>query len=275
MKKIAFIGAGNMGGPIVRAVCQAVEPENVTVYRPNRQAAQALAAETGCTLAETGAQAVQGAEYVLLCVKPQILPGVLEELLPALREDCRPGARPAIVSIAAGVTVQAISDILSAGGLELPVVRLMPNTPVAVGKGVVLMAPGLLADEDICRDLEALLAPCGLVERVTERELDLGSAISGCGPAFVYLFIEALADGGVEIGLPRAKAQRWAAQMVSGAAEMALRSGRHPGALKDEVCSPGGTTIAGVAQLEKCAFRSAAAQAVTAAYRRNCELGKG
>lgn len=274
MKKIAFIGAGNMGAPIVRAVCQAAGPESVVVYRPNRQAAQVLAEETGCTLAESGAQAVRQAGYVLLCVKPQVLPGVLGELLPALKEGCQAGERPVIVSIAAGVTVRTISDILSGGGLELPVIRLMPNTPVTAGQGVVLMAPGPLADEDACRELETLLAPCGLVERVTEHELDLGSAISGCGPAFVYLFIEALADGGVEIGLPRAKAQRWAAQMVSGAAQMVLRSGKHPGALKDEVCSPGGTTIAGVAQLEKCAFRSAAAQAVAAAYRRNCELGK-
>lgn len=150
----------------------------------------------------------------------------------------------------------------------------MPNTPAAIGQGVLLIAPGPRVSGEDYAGLEQALGRCGLLERVTEQQLDQGSAISGCGPAFVYLFIEALADGGVQIGLPRDKAQAWAAQMVAGAAGMVLQTGKHPGQLKDAVCSPGGTTIAGVAKLEQGAFRSLAAQAVVTAYEKNSRIGK-
>lgn len=274
MGQVAFIGAGNMGGAMVRAACRAVEPSEVVIYRPNRQAAEALAKETGCRVADSGAAAVCQARYVLLCVKPQVLPEVLNGLLPALKEAEESGLRQVVVSIAAGIQIEAIDSLLANGGLSLPVVRVMPNTPAAIGEGVLLMAPSAQVSNGDYEGLERVLACCGLLERVTERELDLGSAISGCGPAFVYMFIEALADGGVRIGLPRDKAQAWAAKMVAGAAEMVLQTGRHPGALKDAVCSPGGTTIAGVAELERNAFRAAAAQAVVAAYEKNSRIGK-
>ena len=272
--RIAFIGAGNMGGAIVRGVCKAVDPADVVIYRRTRAAAEALAAETGCRVAESGEAAVSEAKYVVLGVKPQVLPGVLAELLPALKGETEAGRAPVIVSIAAAVGLEAIREILSSGGLDLPVVRVMPNTPAAIGEGVLLMAADETVSEEDYAGLEEALAPCGLLERVTEKQLDLGSAVAGCGPAFAYLFIEALADGGVQIGLPRDKAQLWAAKMAAGAAEMVLRSGQHPGALKDAVCSPGGTTIEGVAELEKRGFRAAAAQAVVAAYEKNCKLSK-
>jgi pyrroline-5-carboxylate reductase len=270
----AFIGAGNMGGALLERVCQVTDPARVAVYRPDRQAGQAQCTRLGCALASSGAEAVRAAKYIFLCVKPQVLPQVLADLLPALRENQAAGDKPVLVSIAAGVTLEKLSGILQAGGLDLPVVRVMPNTPAAIGQGVLLLAPAETVSEDDLGGLERLLSTCGLLERVTERELDLGSTIAGCGPAFVYLFIEALADGGVQLGLPRAKAQTWAAQMVAGAAGMVLQTGKHPGQLKDEVCSPGGTTIAGVAELEKRAFRSAAAQAVVAAYEKNSKLSK-
>ena len=274
MKRIAFIGAGNMGGAIVRGACKALEPSEVVIYEPNRAAAEALSAETGCCVAASGGEAVRQAKYVMLCVKPQVFRPVVEGLLPALREGMEAGEERVVVSIAAGITIDTIKGLLAAGGLDLPVVRIMPNTPASIGEGVLLMAPDGIVGEDDFVGLEQALACCGLLERTTERYLDMGSAISGCGPAFVYLFIEALADGGVQIGLPRDKAQTWAAKMVAGAAEMVLQSGRHPGELKDAVCSPGGTTIAGVATLEKNAFRSAAAQAVVAAYEKNGKIGK-
>ena len=272
--RIAFIGAGNMGGAIVRGVCKALDPEDVVIYRRTKTAAEQLARETGCRVAESAEAAVEGARYVVLGVKPQVLPGVLTELLPALKQEVRQGREPVIVSIAAAVQLQAIKDILASEGLALPVVRVMPNTPAAIGEGVLLMAADESVTEAAYVGLERALAPCGLLERVTEKQLDLGSAVAGCGPAFVYMFIEALADGGVQIGLPRDKAQIWAAKMVAGAAEMVLQSGQHPGALKDAVCSPGGTTIEGVAELEKRGFRAAAAQAVVAAYEKNCKLSK-
>lgn len=273
MKEIAFIGAGNMGGALVRMACKALDPKDVVVYQPTRRKAEALAAETGCTLAASGAEAVRQARYIMLCVKPQILRPVVEGLLPALKAGQEAGERRVLVSIAAGVQLATLDGLLAAGGLELPVVRIMPNTPAAIGQGILLMAPGPRVTEEDYAGLSMALSQCGLLERVTEHELDLGTAISGCGPAFVYLFIEALADGGVQIGLPRAKAQTWAAQMVAGAAGMVLQTGQHPGQLKDAVCSPGGSTIAGVAELERRAFRAAAAQAVAAAWDKTAKLG--
>lgn len=274
MSYIAFIGAGNMGGALVRGACKAIPPEEVVIYRPTAQAAAALAEETGCRAAQSGAEAVKGARYVVLCVKPQILRPVLEGLLPALRESVESGLRPVVVSIAAAVRLETLSEVLSAGGLNLPVVRVMPNTPAAIGKGVLLTAPGEGVSGEDYAGLEKAFSCCGTVERVSERELDLGATVAGCGPAFVCLFIEGLADGGVQIGLPREKAQKWAAEMVAGAAEMVLATGEHPGALKDAVCSPGGTTIEGVAALEARGFRSAAAQAVVAAWEKTCRMGK-
>ena len=273
-KTVAFIGAGNMGGAIARAVSRAIDPAQVVIFDPTAAKAEALSRETGCCVASSGREAAGMARYVMLCVKPQVLPDVLRDLLPTLRAAADTGERQVLVSIAAGVQLAALSGLLGEGGLDLPVIRIMPNTPVAIGKGILLMAAGGRVNEEDYAGLEAILPQCGLLERTTEQYLDMGSAVSGCGPAFVYLFIEALADGGVQIGLPRAKAQLYAAQMVSGAAEMVLQSGQHPGALKDAVCSPGGTTIVGVAELENRGFRAAAAQAVVAAYNKNSQLSK-
>ena len=274
MKTIAFIGAGNMGGALARAACRAIDPKEVVIYEPNAAAAAALAEETGCIAAASGAEAVRAAKYVMLCVKPQVLPGVLGGLVPALKDGIAAGEHRVLVSIAAGVQLATLAGILAAGGVELPTVRIMPNTPASIGEGVLLMAPDAAVTDEDYSGLTDALRCSGLLERVTEAQLDMGSAISGCGPAFVYLFIEALADGGVQIGLPRDKAQAWAAKMVAGSAEMVLRSGKHPGQIKDAVCSPGGTTIAGVAELENRAFRAAAAQAVVAAYEKNSKLAK-
>lgn len=258
---IGFIGAGNMGGALVRAVCRGTDPAGVVAADLDREKAAALSEQTGCAVGESAACVAGSSDILMLCVKPQVMPQTIESIKPYLHTNL-------IVSIAAGVTLEALRGMLGDG----PMARVMPNTPAAVGKGTVLTAFGERVNDAYRTRLTELLAPCGNVEAVTERELDLGSALSGCGPAFVYLFIEALADGGVQLGLSREKAQRYAAQMVQGAAAMVLETGKHPGELKDAVCSPGGTTIAGVAELEKRAFRAAAAQAVLAAYEKNQKL---
>ncbi len=274
MSNVSFIGAGNMGSAIIRGVCRAEAPGNVCIFDPVSATMEALSQETGCRTAGSADAAVQGADFIFLCVKPQILPQVVRGLLPALRARSRAGENFTVVSIAAGVQVSAIEALLSEEALALPVIRIMPNLCANVGSAVMLVAPGAAVSEPTLETLNALIAPCGLVEVVDEHTLDLGTAISGCAPAFVYMFIEALADGGVQIGLPRAKAQLYAAQTVLGAAGMVLKTGQHPGALKDAVCSPGGSTIAGVAELEQRGFRAAAAQAVAAAWKRTLELGQ-
>lgn len=256
---IGFIGAGNMGGALIRGVCRGTDPAGVLIYDHNRDKMDALTAQTGCAAAESAAQVAGGCDILMLCVKPKVLPQTIEEIRPYLHTNL-------IVSIAAGVTLEAMRGMLGDG----PMVRIMPNTPAAVGRGVLLAAFDPSVDGEYREKLTALLAPCGSVEEVTEGELDEGTALTGCGPAFAYLFLEALADGGVQIGLSRQKAQRYAAQTLLGAAVMVLESGEHPGALKDAVCSPGGSTIVGVAELENRAFRAAAAQAVVAAYGKIC-----
>ncbi|PKM72524.1 MAG: pyrroline-5-carboxylate reductase [Firmicutes bacterium HGW-Firmicutes-16] len=268
MKNIfAFIGAGNMGGAIIEAVCRKVAPENVFIYDRDEKKAAELSEKTGCSVAKSAEEAAISAHFVFLCVKPNVLHDALRAICPVL------GGK-VIISIAAGVAKSSIKAVLAEAGLDLPIVRLMPNTPVAIGKGMILVSPDKdVSDEDVALLLEAL-EPGGLTSIIDESYIDAATPVFSCSPAYVYMFIEALADGGVMAGVPRDKAQSYAAQAVLGAAAMVLETGKHPGELKDEVCSPGGATIVGVEELEKRAFRAAVASAVYEAYRKTTSLGK-
>ena len=253
--QLGFIGTGNMGG----ALAQAAAKSGAGMLLSNRTADKAvrLAAELGCA-AGTNLEVAEGCKYIFLGVKPQMLQALLAELKAPLsaRTD-----RPVLVSMAAGVTIRTIRETL---GLPCPVVRIMPNLPVALGKGVVLISPDDTVTEDELTALEEALKPDGLLMRMPEDKLDAGSAVSGCGPAFVAMFIEALGDAAVKHGVARADAYRMASQMIVGTGKLQLASGQHPGAMKDAVCSPGGTTIAGVAELERKGFRGAVIDAIDA-----------
>ena len=180
------------------------------------------------------------------------------------------GSDAIFVSMLAGTSLDRLAELL---GGEKKIIRIMPNTPCAVGKGLTLVSANSRVTAEELADFKALMAKSGLLDDLPEHLIDAASAVSGCGPAYVYMFVEALADGAVKCGVPRAKAIRYAAQMLLGSAELVLESGEHPGALKDAVCSPGGSTIAGVAALEDRGFRGAAMAAVEAAYKRTKELG--
>lgn len=264
MKKAAFIGTGNMGSALVRAACRALGAENVAVSNRTPSKAEELARETGCQAFGSNRAAAESAEYVFLCVKPKLIRGVAEELA-----DLLPGR--AVVSVAAGVL---LNDLQGWVGEDVPVLRIMPNTPCAIGVGMTALSGGKTAREKHFTDVEMILSATGRVERLEEGLIDAFSAVAGCGPAFLYPYIEALADGGVAAGLPRDKALRYAAQTTLGAASMVLETGAHPGKLKDDVCSPGGSTIAGVAELERHGLRAAAIDAVLAAWKKNGQLGK-
>lgn len=266
----AFIGAGNMGGAIIKAVCRAVPPETVSVFDgPCADKTKALSDESGCLVAASADEAVKSARYIFLCVKPNILADVIRDISPSLTKG-----EHVLVSIAAGVEISKIKAVLSEKGLDLPVIRLMPNTPVAVGKGVILLSASDDVTEDDAAAIEKALSMGGLVSRSEEKLIDSATAVFSCSPAFAYMFIEALADGAVMAGLPRDKAQLYAAQAVLGSAAMVLESGLHPGQLKDAVCSPGGSTIVGVETLERNAFRGTVSSAVYEAYKKTTELGK-
>ena len=270
----AFIGAGNMGGAVISAVCRAVSPQGVFVYDRDAEKVAALAEKTGCQAVDTAEAAIAGAQFVVLCVKPNLIEPVLRGLCSSLRSARERGNAQVLASIAAGVTKAQLQGILEEEGLFLPVIRLLPNTPVAVGKGLTLVSPDERVSPEALSLLREALAPGGETVVMDEGYIDPATPVFSSSPAFIYMFLEALADGGVMAGLPRDKAQQFAAQALVGAATMVLETGKHPGQLKDEVCSPGGSTIVGVEALERGSFRHSVAMAVYEAFRKTQQLGK-
>ncbi len=261
---IGFIGAGNMGGAIAIAAAKAVGGGCLRIADLDTQKAADLAAAIGAVATDSATVAAQ-CDYIFLGVKPQVMEAALTALCPALaaREQ-----KPVLISMAAGLTVACIQDW--SGGA--PVIRIMPNTPVAVGEGMTLYT---LSDEVTAEqkaDFTVFMATSGRLCELPESLIDAGCAVSGCGPAFAYLFIEALAAGGTDKGLDPALSLELAAQTVLGAAKMVQETGRDPIALKDAVCSPGGATLQGVAALERGGFRDVALSAVDAAYNRTLEM---
>lgn len=264
---IGFIGTGNMGSAVAWAAAWSRQAQRLLLANRTPVKAEALAAQLPGAHPSTNEEVARSAQLIFLGVKPQMMQLVLAPLEPILRkrED-----RFILVTMAAGLSCARIQDIVD---MDCPVIRMMPNTPAAIGAGVIQYC-GLGVTVEELDSFAALLAPAGLVDPVPEGLIDAASALSGCGPAFAYLFLEALADGAVACGLPRDKAVSYAAQTLAGAARMALEAGQHPGALKDTVCSPGGATIQGVRALEERGFRAAAMEAVIAAYEKTRSLGK-
>ena len=265
---IGFIGTGNMGAALVRAAVKGMPEAEFLLANRTVQKAEKLAASLrkGCIVCND--EVARDSDYIVLGVKPQMLTELFEEIRPVL--TAREG-RFVLVSMAAGTSCERIAEL--SGVENCPVIRIMPNTPVSIGAGVIQVC-SRNAEESEVETFCQILQPAGMVDRVPESLIDAASAVSGCGPAYAYLFIEALADGGVACGLPRDKALAYAAQMVAGSARMVLESGKHPGALKDAVTSPGGTTIQGVRALEARGFRGAAMEAVIAAYEKTLQMGK-
>jgi pyrroline-5-carboxylate reductase len=260
--KYGFIGCGNMGGAIAAALSKATKDIMVT---DRSGKATVLAAQLGICYG-TAAQIAESCDVIFLGVKPHMMTDCLLPLQTMLQER-----KPMLVTMAAGLEIRRIEEM--AGG-PLPVIRIMPNTPTAIGKGVIpYCCNDLVKQEALSAWLEDMRF-CGLLDSLEERLMDAVSALSGSGPAYMYVLLEALADGAVACGIPREKAMDYAAMTMAGAAEMYLSTHQHPGALKDAVCSPGGSTIAGIRELENHGFRGAAMDCVLATYRRNLELGK-
>lgn len=267
MHTFGFIGTGNMGSALARAAAKALNKEEILLSDSYAPVAEKLAQELGCEAVSVDTVAAK-AKFVWLGVKPQVMAAMLSGIAPTL------AARTddfVLVSMAAGV---AMADIQKMAGGSYPVIRIMPNLPVSVSSGMILYdATDNVSQTDIDAFCENMRYS-GRLDRLPEKLIDAGSALSGCGPAFASLFVEALADGAVACGLPRSQAVAYAAQTLAGTAKMILEKDMHPGQLKDAVCSPGGSTIAGVNVLEQGAFRAACMEAVIAAYQRTLELGK-
>lgn len=258
MGKIGFIGMGNMGRAIMSGLLKTYGPDELLFTAAHKEKMEAVTVETKVPFASSNRECAGSVNYLILAIKPQYFDQVFAEIRDAVSPD------QVVISLAPGIT---ISDITKRLGGNVRVARAMPNTPAALGEGMTGLAyeAGAFTQEEK-KEMELIFSSCGRVELVEERLMDAVGLVSGSSPAFVYMFIEALADGGVKYGLPRKTAYAMAAQTVLGSARMVLESDKHPGQLKDEVCSPGGTTIAGVSALEEWGMRNAVIKAADACY---------
>ena len=264
-KTLGILGTGNMGRAIASGLVRSglMQGNQVYLYNLHPEKAQRLADELGAVRVDSAKELLERSEAVILAVKPFIMPGVLEEIKPYITSG------KIMVSIAAGLT---LSRLAAAMPEQTKIVRVMPNTPAMVGEGMSALTFNTYLTEAEKEAVVAIFRSFGKAEVVEERLIDAVCGLSGSGPAFVYMFIEALADAGVREGMFRPMAYTFAAQTVLGAAKMVLETGEHPGKLKDDVCSPGGTTIEAVKSLEENGFRAAAMNAVTVSAEKNKTL---
>jgi pyrroline-5-carboxylate reductase len=266
-KKIAILGSGNMGEALVKGLLRSGKavPEALVCSEPRAERREEIQKRYGVHVTGDNRAACAQADIVVIAVKPQSIDALLEEIAPAV------DAKKLVISIAAGVPIGAIARKLGAG---VRIIRTMPNTPALVGAGATALARGPHATDSDLEQALALFEAVGVAVVVEEHHLDAVTGLSGSGPAFVFMAIEALADGGVKVGLARPIALALAAQAVMGSAKLVLETGEHPGRLKDQVTSPGGTSIAGLHALESGGFRAALITAVEAATKRSRELGE-
>ena len=264
--KIGFIGLGNMGASLAKAVLQAKSGAQILLANRSQAKVDAFIANFGGQ-ASSNDEIFAEAGVIFLGVKP----AQFSELLSHYQTILEKRESLLLISMAAGLTLEKLASLIPS---QHRIIRMMPNTPASIGQGVIsyALSPNCRAEDSelFCK----LLAKAGLFVELGESLIDAATGLAGCGPAFVYLFIEALADAGVQTGLPRETALKMAAQTVVGAGQLVLESQEHPGVLKDQVCSPGGSTIVGVASLEEHAFRGTVMDAVHQSYKRTQELGK-
>ncbi len=264
-EKVAFLGLGKMGGILLQALLKknllSTKNTVATVRHPER--AQKLSQELGISVTTDNRQAAQQSDLVLLCVKPQTVREVTEEIA----GEMTPGKQ--LISIAASVPTRYIEEILDS---EVPVVRAMPNTPCVIGFGMTGLCKGKFADESHLDIAKTLFDSVGMTVTVEEKRMDAVTGLSASGPAFIYIILESLAEGGVKVGLPRDVATLLAAQTVQGAARMVLETGQHPALLKDAATTPAGCTVDGIMELEEGKLRVTLIKAVVKATERAKEL---
>jgi len=265
---IGFIGAGNMAEALIRGLVKGghVPANRITASAPRNERLAELADAYGIAVTRDNREVAQAASIVVLSVKPQILDKVLREI----GTEIKPGTL--VISIAAGVDTETIEEALADG---VRVVRAMPNTPALVGAGATAISAGKHASDEDLAMARAVFDAVGITVQLDESHLDAVTGLSGSGPAYIFLILEALADAGVKVGLSRRNAQRLAAQTVMGSAKMLLETDEHVGRLKDMVTSPGGTAIAGLHTLEEGGLRTTLINAVETATKRARELGRG
>lgn len=263
---IGFIGCGNMGGAIAEAVSKTNAYDKILLSDSFSDKVCSLAKKINAFASDNN-EIAETANVIFLGVKPQML----EDVISSIKEKIKSRENVLLISMAAGMEISKIEGFF---GFPIQLIRIMPNTPVSVGEGMVLYAPNSNAENEQIKYFEKIMQLSGKVDNIPEKLIDAASALSGCGPAFVFMFIEALSDGGVACGLPRDKALTYATQTLLGSSKLLMESCKHPGELKDAVCSPGGSTIMGVKALENGSMRGTVINAVSDAFKRTKELGK-
>ncbi|MBQ1793523.1 MAG: pyrroline-5-carboxylate reductase [Peptostreptococcaceae bacterium] len=254
-KKIGFIGCGNMGKAMLGSIVKSdnIILENIMVSTKSKTSAQSISLEFGVKASTNNIEVAKNSDIIFLAVKPYFFKEVIEEVKESIKEDA------IVISIAAGITIDQIEQWFNK---RVKVVRTMPNTPALVGEGMSAICPNKNITEEELKYVGELYNLFGKYELLEEKDFHAFIALCGSSPAYVFMFIEAMADAGVKLGIPRAKAYKLAEQSILGSAKLALETGKHPGVLKDEVCSPGGTTIEAVNDLEKNGFRSTVISAI-------------
>ncbi len=269
--KIGLVGCGEMGGALIRGVSKSVESGSIVLFNRTAEKAEKLAQEINAFVFKSESEILkQNCKYIFLAVKPYAIKDAIKNLF-----EGSDACATTLVSVAAGVSLQDLKDCLPENQKNtVSLIRLMPNTPCHVGEGMIGLSADTTVDTKIIDDLSLLLKKAGIVERVTENLLDAVTALSGSGVAYGFMFIEALADAGVQFGMTRKQAYVYAAQMLKGAGAMVLETGIHPGVLKDGVCSPGGITIKALDTLEERGFRGTVIAAAKKAFEVSRGLGK-
>lgn len=262
---IGFIGLGNMARAIIGGLISKgiAEPSSIVGSAPHEQTRTAMVDDFAIQTTASNSEVAKKAEVLILAVKPQMFPEVINEIKDVVRPETL------VVSIAAGLSCARIEQLF---GRPLHLVRCMPNTPALVGAGCTALCANAEATDEDCALVAQLMGSFGRVIVIPERLMDAAGAVGGSSPAFAFMFIEALADGAVAAGMPRAQALEFAAQSLLGSAQLYLETKEHPEALKDKVCSPGGTTIEGVRVLEEGGFRAAAMNAIAACVEKSAQL---
>jgi pyrroline-5-carboxylate reductase len=280
--KIGCIGCGMMGGALIKAIAKKVGGEKILLSDGDVEKAKSLALELGANFVTSNAQIIENCSHIILAVKPAFFSSVLEQIKDSYNNIAKSEQKnlPVIISIMAGLSIEKIEQMSIqagiSGGLQ-NILRLMPNLPATVNEGMIALCTKENVSSEIGQEVEfvkEILSCAGKVEQVSEKLMDVVTAVSGSGPAYGFMFIEALADAAVLLGMPRSQAYIYASQTLKGAAQMVLETSEHPGKLKDAVCSPGGTTIQAVKSLEEKGFRSAVISAVESAYNKSVDLGK-
>lgn len=280
--KIGCIGCGMMGGALIKAIAKKVGGEKILLSDGDVEKAKSLAKELGANFVTSNAQIIENCSHIILAVKPAFFSSVLEQIKDSYNNIAKSEQKnlPVIISIMAGLSIEKIEQMSIqagiSGGLQ-NILRLMPNLPATVNEGMIALCTKENVSSEISKEVEfvkEILSCAGKVEQVSEKLMDVVTAVSGSGPAYGFMFIEALADAAVLLGMPRSQAYIYAAQTLKGAAQMVVETSEHPAKLKDAVCSPGGTTIQAVKSLEEKGFRSAVISAVESAYNKSVDLGK-